>query len=64
MAGAELKQLEEKSSGARNKMNHSVRLSWYGVKNIVNGYPICNNNFATLEKFEASSITSYENALI
>ncbi|KAF8799528.1 hypothetical protein BYT27DRAFT_7201062 [Phlegmacium glaucopus] len=62
MAGAELKQLEEKSSGARNKMNHSVRLSWYG--NIVNGYPICNNDFATVEKFEVSLIASYENAPI
>ncbi|KAF8799776.1 hypothetical protein BYT27DRAFT_7263636 [Phlegmacium glaucopus] len=34
------------------------------VKNVVNGYPICNNEFATVEKFEASSKVSYERLLL
>ncbi|KAF8799429.1 hypothetical protein BYT27DRAFT_7201573 [Phlegmacium glaucopus] len=59
-------------------MNDSSKLSWYGflmpigcetqrknrVKNIVNGYPICNNDFATFEKLEASSIASYQKTFI
>ncbi|KAF8799781.1 hypothetical protein BYT27DRAFT_7263641 [Phlegmacium glaucopus] len=70
MASAELRELEEKLSGAKNKMNHSVRLSWLRdtsnkrVKNIVNGYPISNSDFATVEEFEVSSIASYEKSLI
>ncbi|KAF8814877.1 hypothetical protein BYT27DRAFT_7205901 [Phlegmacium glaucopus] len=66
MAGAELKELKEKLSGARHKMNDSGRFSWLRdttqkrVKNIINGYPICNNDFATVEKLGASSIASYE----
>ncbi|KAF8799641.1 hypothetical protein BYT27DRAFT_7201244 [Phlegmacium glaucopus] len=40
MAGAELKELKEKTSG---------KLSWYEkqVNNIANGYSICSNDFAT-----------------
>ncbi|KAF8803349.1 hypothetical protein BYT27DRAFT_7214680 [Phlegmacium glaucopus] len=38
------------------------RKKW--VKNTVDGYPICNNDFATVEKPEVSSIASYEKTLI
>ncbi|KAF8808867.1 hypothetical protein BYT27DRAFT_7188368 [Phlegmacium glaucopus] len=76
MHGTELKERKGKLSGASNKMNDSVRLSWYGVS-----YPdrlrdatqelgqehrkrICNNDFVTVEKLEASSIASYQKTLI
>ncbi|KAF8805867.1 hypothetical protein BYT27DRAFT_6650490 [Phlegmacium glaucopus] len=57
----ELKELKKKLSGARNKMNDSRashgcetrRKAW--IENIVNGCPICNKDFATVEKLEASS---------
>ncbi|KAF8802722.1 hypothetical protein BYT27DRAFT_7196452 [Phlegmacium glaucopus] len=74
MLFVKLKELKEKLSGARKKMNDSGRLLWYGVsytdrwetrhkkrvKNIINGYPICNNDFATVERLEALSIAYYE----
>ncbi|KAF8804561.1 hypothetical protein BYT27DRAFT_7259044 [Phlegmacium glaucopus] len=63
-AGAELM---EKLSLARKSMNDSRRLTvcydtrrkkW--IKNIVNGYPECKKDVATVEKLEAS----YEETLI
>ncbi|KAF8803184.1 hypothetical protein BYT27DRAFT_7196074, partial [Phlegmacium glaucopus] len=50
MAVAELKELREKLSGANNKMNDSGRLSMIARHDARNGYPICNKDFATVEK--------------
>ncbi|KAF8799772.1 hypothetical protein BYT27DRAFT_7263631 [Phlegmacium glaucopus] len=70
MAGAELKELR------RNCLKRETKRSAQGcshgcetrrrkrVKNIVNGYPICNNEFATVEKLEESSIAPYHKTLI
>ncbi|KAF8800012.1 hypothetical protein BYT27DRAFT_7200754, partial [Phlegmacium glaucopus] len=46
------------------KMNHSGKALMKRVNNIVNGCPICNNEFASVEKLEASSRASYEKTLI
>ncbi|KAF8801870.1 hypothetical protein BYT27DRAFT_7261524 [Phlegmacium glaucopus] len=59
MAVAELKELKEKLSDA-NKMNGSGRLSMIARRDARNGYPICNKDFATVEKLWAS----YEETLL
>ncbi|KAF8811537.1 hypothetical protein BYT27DRAFT_7183898 [Phlegmacium glaucopus] len=61
MAGAELKELKEKLSGRFSWLRETTQKR---VKNTINGYPICNNDFATAENLGASSIASYEKTLI